>query len=527
MKTGPAACYEQATSPDRTGGRSSHDGLPHANALAFFPQIRRTCYHWIWDQNFQTNGADSSRGWSGHGARVTCLSRVTRNLRRIIVIGSDGYCTFDGLRSIADIGAAMIFLDRRGKLLFASGPTAPSDARLRRSQSLALVNGSALRIAKELIQQKLHGQSALVRDMLQNTAVADAIEKFRDELTDAESIESVRLLESRAAKIYWGAWADVPVRWPRKDQHGVREHWKHFESRISPLTHSPRLAATPVNACLNLLYCLCETEARLAAVAVGLDPAIGLLHVDTPNRDSLACDLMEVIRPSVDAFVLNWIQSEPLRKSDFWEDRNGNCRIASSLVIKLCETSDTWRRLVAPVAEYVAQELWSSISKSTYRFGQLQLASRLTQAHRRAVKGSGVPVVNQPKPEHMCRDCGVKIPADRQRCLKCSKQVTGVNFRAGRKSAQRPEFLAKRASTMRRHKQAIQNWEPSDIPAWFTRDVYVKQVQPVLASVAKSRIRAALGVSEPYSSDIQAGRRIPHPRHWQALAKLVGVSGDV
>jgi hypothetical protein len=97
----------------------------------------------------------------------------------------------------------------------------------------------------------------------------------------------------------------------------------------------------------------------------------------------------------------------------------------------------------------------------------------------------------------------------------------------GRKSAQRPEHLAKRAATMRRHKQAIQNWNPSDLPAWLTRDVYVKQIQPALVSVAKSQIRSALGVSEPYSSDIHAGRRIPHARHWQALAQLAGVSPDV
>ena len=31
--------------------------------------------------------------------------------------------------------------------------------------------------------------------------------------------------------------------------------------------------------------------------SVGLDAGIGLLHVDTPNRDSQACDLMEPIRP--------------------------------------------------------------------------------------------------------------------------------------------------------------------------------------------------------------------------------------
>ena len=88
--------------------------------------------------------------------------------------------------------------------------------------------------------------------------------------------------------------------------------------------------------------------------------------------------------------------------------------------------------------------------------------------------------------------------------------------------AQRPESLAKRSATMHAHRQEISNWKPSDLPAWLTRDVYVKQVQPALASVAKSRIRSALGVSEPYSSAIQKGDRVPHPRHWQVLAKLVG-----
>ena len=29
--------------------------------------------------------------------------------------------------------------------------------------------------------------------------------------------------------------------------------------------------------------------------------------------------------------------------------------------------------------------------------------------------------------------------------------------------------------------------------------------------------------SIPYASAIRSGRRVPHPRHWQALAQLVGV----
>ena len=53
------------------------------------------------------------------------LPRVIRNLRRVVVIDSDGFATFDAIRWITEIGASMTFLDRRGKLLFVSGPTAP------------------------------------------------------------------------------------------------------------------------------------------------------------------------------------------------------------------------------------------------------------------------------------------------------------------------------------------------------------------------------------------------------------------
>src|SRR5439155_15900706 len=205
------------------------------------------------------------------------------------------------------------------------------------------------RISKELISQKLVGQELLVRTMLSDSATADAIARLRAELPSAESIESVRLIEAQAAKAYWQSWSDVPIRWPRKDEKRVPEHWKRFGSRISPLTHSPRLAANPANAILNFLYAILEAESRLAASAMGLDPGIGFLHADAPVRDSLACDLMEVVRPRVDAFVLDWLQREPLRRSDFWEDRNGNCRLVSALAVQLSQTAGTWRKFVAPV----------------------------------------------------------------------------------------------------------------------------------------------------------------------------------
>lgn len=64
---------------------------------------------------------------------------------------------------------------------------------------------------------------------------------------------------------------------------------------------------------------------------------MGVLHLDTTNRDSLACDLMEPVRPDVDAYVLKWILRQPLKRSWFFEERNGNCRLMADLAILTAE----------------------------------------------------------------------------------------------------------------------------------------------------------------------------------------------
>jgi hypothetical protein len=37
---------------------------------------------------------------------------------------------------------------------------------------------------------------------------------------------------------------------------------------------------------------------------------------------------------------------------------------------------------------------------------------------------------------------------------------------------------------------------------------------------------SALGISVTYAVAIRAGRRRPHPRYWEALANLVGISAE-
>lgn len=228
------------------------------------------------------------------------LARIGHNLKRLVCISEDGFATLAALKWISDVGASFVMLNRNGKVLFATGPNAPSDVRLRRAQAVAHTSGAALRISRELIDQKLAGQEQVARHKLSSPECAEKIHCYRSELAEADDIDRVRLVESRAAAVYWSAWRTLPIIFPTKDQRRVPAHWLVFGTRVSPLTGSPRLAVNPPNAMLNYLYSLLESEARLAAAALGLDPGLGVLHVDTKARDSLACDLMEPARPHVD-----------------------------------------------------------------------------------------------------------------------------------------------------------------------------------------------------------------------------------
>jgi|SRR5437879_3483942 len=114
------------------------------------------------------------------------FARVGHGLRRLVVIGSDGMVSLSALRWLADQDAAFIMLDRIGKVLVSTGPIRPSDARLRRAQSLAHDSGAALRIAVELIRQKLLAQERLVRDQFQDAASSETISNLRCAFDEGE-----------------------------------------------------------------------------------------------------------------------------------------------------------------------------------------------------------------------------------------------------------------------------------------------------------------------------------------------------
>jgi CRISPR-associated endonuclease Cas1 len=462
----------------------------------------------------------------GADRRHVRLPRIGHGLKRLVIIGSDGMVSLAALRWLLDQDAALVLLERDGKVLAVIGPVQPSDARLRRAQALAHQSGAALLIARELISRKLAGQEQLIRHDMKDAATADAISRFRKRLPLADNLDTIRLLESQAALAYWSAWRTLPIAFPRQDMRRVPAHWGTFGSRKSPLTGSSRLAVNPPGAILNYCYALLESETRLAASALGLDPGIGMLHADAPRRDSLACDIMEAVRPSVDAWLFDWITKELFRRSDFFEKPNGNCRLMGSFAAKLSLTAPTWRRAVAPVAEWVARTIWSSAARAKSQRG---IATPLTQRHRSEARGGDYTPTTQraPEPERICRTCGALLKEGKTHCASCSVPISRAILieaaKLGRIATHSPEAEAQRAATQRRQVTARKAWRAYDQPDWLTKDFYAERIQPRLSSLRISAIASALLVSRPYAAEIRAGRRRPHPRHWEALANLVGM----
>ena len=324
----------------------------------------------------------------GDERRQARFSRVPRKFNRVVVLGHSGFITFEALRWIRDVGATFIQIDSDGQLIAAGCPSGLNEARLRRAQALASTNGVAVEISRELIRHKFEGQTRLMEDLPQPVRAHWDIEDCWSDLRNARSIDEIRIVEARVALMYWSAWPDIAVDFGTGNTTTVPEHWLRFGSRKSLISQpSARRATNPANAILNYLYAVLEAEARIAALRMGLDPGLGFLHVDQGSRDSLPCDLMEPVRPKVDAYVLGMLRARGFNKADFFETREGICRIMPPLAKELAATGLRWQKDLAAITERVAKSLIDVVTPARSRGARRArgiLPTPLTESNRSA-----------------------------------------------------------------------------------------------------------------------------------------------
>jgi CRISPR-associated endonuclease Cas1 len=460
-------------------------------------------------------------------------------MKRLVIVGHSGTITLEALRWLHGIGTSFIQIDADGELIVASGPGGAEDVRLRRAQALAIGNEVGIAIMRVLLAAKLDGQREVATRLPNADIAIRAIEHFGNDLANAASLDQLRLVESQAASAYWAVWAPVSMRFVNRDAARIPIHWKTFGTRSSAITRNPRAATNPINALLNYAYAILETEVRIATLAAGLDPGMGILHADTKGRDSFVFDVIEPLRPVVDGHVLTLLEQRSFAAREFFETPQGICRLMPPLPQALAEMGPRLAKLAHPVVDQVARHLLGQTgimqtlvsiprsatqperrirgTKSRNRFGYLDVPP--------ACRECGV-ILEDPLREY-CDDC---FPTYREQqaadSLSSGRQTLRALRAQGQDPSQTDAALAKRRDTMQRRKQEEQEWDALHGQETVDPAQFVREILPDLKDFSLSVLAARTGLSQQYCSEIRRGLYIPHPRHWEALRKAVKLSDE-
>lgn len=166
-------------------------------------------------------------------------------------------------------------------------------------------------LVKVRAQQRLLNQALAARADLRHpmsTAVKSLngiLVQLREDSADF-SLASLRGFEGAAAAAYFSGFIQL------------------FSPSLKFTGRHKRPPPDPVNVCLSLGYTLLHYDAVRACHMVGLDSMLGFYHDISFGRESLACDLMEPLRPLMDRWVWQLFRERDLRVEHFSDD-NGRC----------------------------------------------------------------------------------------------------------------------------------------------------------------------------------------------------------
>jgi CRISPR-associated protein Cas1 len=137
---------------------------------------------------------------------------------------------------------------------------------------------------------------------------SDGPKAYDDHLGDSQVeklfyLDRVRGFEGQGANIYFKVFS-LHLRQQRVDF--------PFTRRLR------RPALDAMNCLLSFLYALVRHDCIAALCATGLDPFVGYLHADRPNRPGLALDLMEEFRPLIaDRLAITLVNRRQIEPKDF------------------------------------------------------------------------------------------------------------------------------------------------------------------------------------------------------------------
>lgn len=168
-------------------------------------------------------------------------------------------------------------------------------------------SGRRLKWSRQLVRAKVAGQLKLLRLALADrpdirypiSTALKRLDPILQSLNEATSISVLRGFEGSSAAIYLAGFQHL------------------FAGSLEFNGRNRRPPRDPVNSCLSLAYTLIHNEAVSACHGAGLDPLLGFYHEPVYGRDSLACDIIEPLRPQVDRWVWFLFRKRLLNTSNF------------------------------------------------------------------------------------------------------------------------------------------------------------------------------------------------------------------
>lgn len=255
-----------------------------------------------------------------NGTRLRSLP--LKLLDRVVVQGELAL-TAGVLTRIVDAGASVLFLSKRNSRRIATVLGHPhQDARIRLAHYAAVHDDAfRARVAAAWVRIKVRGQRHVLAEALERRpderkALTDALrslDRCMAQVVNATdlAVASLMGIEGAAAAAYFPGYIAL------------------FPQSLGFTGRNRRPPRDPVNACLSLTYTLLHHEAVSIAYAAGLDPYLGFLHAPAFGRESLACDLVEPIRPHADAWVQELFRTRELRAEHFKVDK-GACLLGKA-----------------------------------------------------------------------------------------------------------------------------------------------------------------------------------------------------
>lgn len=241
-----------------------------------------------------------------------------RMLDRVVLHGSRITLQTGVLMRLAESGAATIMLGSRSnrQAAIVLGPghrnaaTRIAQARRVTDETFCDAWARGLVASKVRQQRRLLARALAARHDIRKP-LFDAIaglEGAAARLASDETLHTSELrgIEGAAARTYFAGFGAL------------------FAGSLNFSGRNRRPPRDPVNACLSLGYTMLHFEAVRIAHMTGLDPLLGFYHRPAFGRESLASDLIEPMRPIVDAWVWEQFRTRALRE-DHFSDNRGAC----------------------------------------------------------------------------------------------------------------------------------------------------------------------------------------------------------